>query len=108
MSKHEKPKEEAPVEVQEEVVDFVENNDSQKELEAIEQEIDDKRMELEKVKLEIEEKKKSLENEAPKQVQILEEKAVKNSSEKRNSIAIIERMKARDSVKVTGKFMNRR
>ncbi len=84
-------------------------------LEAMEQELDRKRIELEKVKVELEEKKNELKNVpfVPNREIDLEEKEivakqVTMTSEKAALKAKIEKQKAYDNQKVTGKFMNRR
>jgi hypothetical protein len=81
-------------------------------LEQVQTEIDLARLELEKTKCEIEEKKKELQHQGRRQLDNDEKKTddrhVSLVIERKASSDLIAKQKAMDSVKVTGKFMNRR
>lgn len=81
-------------------------------LDTVQTEIDLARIELEKIKIEIEEKKKSLEFEAKREISPDERKIIDKQismGNERNTLSEnIAKQKAYDSVKVTGKFINRR
>lgn len=81
-------------------------------VEVIEKEIDEKRMELEQIKKELEEKKEELKKIPAREIsedekQIMERQK-EASKERISQTAEMERRKAYDNQKVTGKFTNRR
>jgi hypothetical protein len=82
------------------------------ELESIQQEIDKARQELEATKVQIEEKKKELQSnprrEHDEQEIAISQKHVNMQVDKGALKEKIEKQKAYDSIKVTGKFINRR
>lgn len=88
---------------------------TEKELDSLQTELDLARLDLEKTKLEIAEQKHQLElmktsprrQLDPDEIK-LQEKQVTMGSERSALKDKIDRMKARDSVMITGKFMNRR
>ena len=75
-------------------------------------ELDQVRIELEKAKMELEEKKKSLSEMSSRKIsdeeKALIDKQIHRREEKQVRNQVIERQKAQDSEKVTGRFMNRR
>jgi|SRR5580692_1399428 hypothetical protein len=81
-------------------------------LEGLQTEIDQARVELENTRREIEEKKKELQANAGRDLTASEQSFVDNqvnmTNEKRSKQEIIEKQKAYDNIKVTGKFINRR
>ena len=94
-----------------EVVMTVETEDHVNTLESLESEIDQKRAELEKVKVEIEEKKAAAKAMPMREVDEDEMVIVKRQGARTAASAglkeKIEKQKAYDNVKVTGKFINR-
>ena len=110
MGRHKKIKSIESKEKQE-VIMAVETEDHVNTLETLETEIDRTRAELEAVKVELEEKKalaKSMPmREVDEDEMIIVKKQQTNTSESRAAKEIIEKQKAYDNVKVTGKFINR-
>ena len=81
------------------------------ELESVQRELDIARAELAKTQIEIEEKKKELSSprrEIDEMERKIIDKQVKNMSIKSAAEDMIEKQKAYDNVRVTGKFLNRR
>ena len=81
-------------------------------LDNLQTEIDVARSELEKTKLELEERKKELEAKSNREISYEEvkiiDKQISRTNEMRATDETIEKQKAYDNVKVTGKFINRR
>lgn len=81
-------------------------------LESLETEIDKARVELEKVKVEMEEKRLAMQNMSSRVIepdeQKIIDKQISKTSENDAAKELIEKQKAIDNQKVTGRFMNRR
>lgn len=110
MGRHKKNKSIESKEKQE-VIMTVETEDKINTLETLETEIDRTRAELEKVKVELEEKKalsKSMTlREVDEEEMVIVRKQQNMTNEMKSAKEKIEKQKAYDNVKVTGKFINR-